>query len=85
MDMRLEGEGDGVDAALAIQDLVGSKVVFVTASTDPITLKRINSAAPVCVLTKPVSAKKLRAAVDAAFSGEITGPALQRRIDLATG
>jgi hypothetical protein len=32
MDMRLRGEGDGVDAALEFNTTVGSAVVFITGS-----------------------------------------------------
>lgn len=74
MDMRLEGEEDGVDATLEIYDRVGSKVVFITASTDPTTMKRILSVNPVTVLTKPVSVQQLKAAVDEAFSGRHDRP-----------
>src|SRR3546814_5258704 len=41
MDMRLAGEGDGVDAALAIHEKVGSKVIFITGSREPATMDRI--------------------------------------------
>src|ERR1700740_908311 len=41
MDVRLHGPGDGVDAALAIHEHVGSKVIFVTGSREPATLDRI--------------------------------------------
>ena len=68
MDMRLRGEGDGVDAALAIHATVGSKVVFVTGSTEPATTSRIQLDHPLAVLFKPVSDSKLRQAVKLAFS-----------------
>ena len=41
MDVRLRGEGDGVDAALAIHASVGSKVIFITGSQEPTTMARI--------------------------------------------
>ncbi len=67
MDMRLEGDGDGVDATIAINATVGSKVIFATASTDPATRRRIDSVRPLAVLTKPISTRELKAAVDAAY------------------
>lgn len=54
MDMRLRGEGDGVDAALAIHATVGSKVIFITGSQEPATLARIHLDHPAAVLLKPV-------------------------------
>jgi DNA-binding NarL/FixJ family response regulator len=66
MDVRLQGQGDGVDAALAIHERVGSKVIFVTGSREPATLARIGLDHPTAVLFKPVSDRQLRAAIDGA-------------------
>jgi len=66
MDMRLQGDKDGVDAALAINATVGSKVIFITGSREPSTLERIAMDHPCGVLFKPVSDHQLRAAVDVA-------------------
>lgn len=66
MDMRLRGEGDGVDASLAIYATVGSKVIFVTGSREPSTVERIESDHPYAILFKPVSQDQLAAAVHAA-------------------
>ena len=73
MDLRLDGDGDGVDATLEIYERVGSQVIFVTGSTDPVALRRIESVNPVTVLTKPVSVRKLMEAVDQAFRGRPDG------------
>ncbi len=67
MDMRLIGDEDGVDAALAINDTVGSKVIFVTGSNEPSTMARIYTDHPCAVLSKPVSDRQLRAAIEAAI------------------
>ena len=69
MDVRLGGEKDGVDAALAIHDAVGSKVIFVTGSREPATMERIQQDHPAGVLFKPVSDWQLRQAIDAALAG----------------
>lgn len=69
MDMRLKGQKDGVDAALIIYETVGSKVIFITGSREPATVKRIDSDHPVCVLFKPVSDAQLRHAVNLARGG----------------
>lgn len=67
MDMRLRGERDGVDAALAINATVGSKVIFITGSQEPSTLERIHVDHPQAVLIKPVSERQLRRTVTEAL------------------
>jgi DNA-binding NarL/FixJ family response regulator len=67
MDMRLIGAKDGVDAALAIHDTVGSKVIFVTGSSEPATLERIKLDHPKAVLFKPVTERQVRAAISDAM------------------
>lgn len=64
MDMRLQGDKDGVDAALAIHETVGSKVIFITGSREQETALRIRLAHPSAVLYKPVSDCQLRAAIE---------------------
>lgn len=68
MDMRLRGEGDGVDAALAIHEDVGSKVIFITGSREQATIDRISLDHPAGVLFKPVSDRQLRAAIETALA-----------------
>src|SRR6266853_1448157 len=46
MDMRLQGDKDGVDAALAINETVGSKMIFITGSNEPATMARIQEDHP---------------------------------------
>ncbi len=64
MDMRLQGDKDGVDAALAIHETVGSKVVFITGSREQETALRIRLDHPSAVLYKPVSDCQLRATIE---------------------
>ena len=66
MDMRLKGEKDGVDAAFVIQATVGSEIIFITGSSEPSTIARIALAHPSSVLTKPVTERQLREAIDKA-------------------
>lgn len=68
MDMRLQGEKDGVDAAMAIHALVGSKMIFVTGSREPSTMARIQLDHPLAILFKPVSDRRLREAVEGALA-----------------
>jgi len=67
MDMRLRGDKDGVDAALAIQAEVGSKVIFITGSREQSTIARIYEDHPAGVLFKPVSDHQLRMAIASAL------------------
>ena len=69
MDVRLHGDRDGVDAALAIHATVGSKVIFITGSREQSTLDRIQLDHPAGVLFKPISERQLRSAIDAALAG----------------
>jgi DNA-binding NarL/FixJ family response regulator len=67
MDVRLKGEEDGVDAALAIHKLIGAKVIFITGSREPATMARIQEDHPSAVLFKPIYGQQLRTAVEAAL------------------
>jgi CheY-like chemotaxis protein len=67
MDVRLRGEMDGVDAALAIHESLGSKVIFITGSREPETMARIQLDNPAAVLFKPVSNRQFQSAVREAF------------------
>ncbi len=69
MDVRLRGEGDGVDAALAIHAKVGSKVIFVTGSREPATLTRIQLDHPAAILFKPLFGRQLQTAVEQVLAG----------------
>ena len=69
MDVRLRGDKDGVDAALAIHHAVGSKVIFITGSREPSTIARIQMDHPAGVLFKPSSDRQLRSAVEVALGG----------------
>ena len=68
MDMRLRGDKDGVDAALAIHATVGSKVIFITGSREQSTIDRIYQDHPAGVLFKPVSDRQLRMAIGTALA-----------------
>ena len=69
MDMRLSGAEDGVDAALAIHEKTGSKVIFVTGSREPSTMERIAQDHPSSVLFKPIFGRQLQRAVESALAG----------------
>lgn len=79
MDMRLRGEKDGVDAALAIHDQVGGKTIFLTGSREPATLARIALDHASAVLFKPVADAPLRAAIEMALGPDVFGRAQASR------
>jgi DNA-binding NarL/FixJ family response regulator len=68
MDVRLAGARDGVDAALAIHDSVGSRVIFITGSREASTLARIACDHPAGLLFKPVSGGQLQSAIEIAMA-----------------
>ena len=68
MDISLSGEIDGVEAARRIRQKKDVPVIFITAYSDAGTVARINREVPGSqVLGKPVSAERLRAAIDGAL------------------
>lgn len=68
MDINLKGDLDGVETASRIRETSDATIVFVTAYSDAVTLKRIEAAVPGApVLAKPVSSARLRAAITKAL------------------
>jgi DNA-binding NarL/FixJ family response regulator len=61
MDIRLAEDDDGVAAAEEIYRRVDTHLVFVTASTDPLTMQRARRANPAAILIKPVRIADLAA------------------------
>ena len=68
MDVRLKGDKDGVDAAIAIHNTVGSKIIFITGSREPANVKRMELDHPIAVLFKPIYGRALQRAVESALS-----------------
>lgn len=65
MDFRLKGERDGVDAIVeARRSTPKLKVIYLTGSSEPSTIRRIESTEPHCVLIKPISETPLRMALN---------------------
>jgi DNA-binding NarL/FixJ family response regulator len=77
MDMRLQGERDGVDASREIHERVGSKIIFITGSREPATLARIEGDHPAAILFKPVSEGQLVLAIRAVLDGTQQRPPTQ--------
>jgi two-component system, response regulator PdtaR len=55
MDVRLEGDGDGVSAAIEIGREYIPRVIYCTGSREPSTAKRIAEDHPFEVLIKPIN------------------------------
>lgn len=63
MDIRLQGSRDGIDAAKEIRTRFGSRIVFVTANTDPGTRARADAVKPTAFLEKPLTSLRLKHAL----------------------
>jgi CheY-like chemotaxis protein len=77
MDVRLKGVKDGVDAAIAIHDMVGSKMIFITGSSEPSTMERILLDHPSSVLIKPVTERQVQEAIEKAARTPDEDPAAE--------
>jgi two-component system, response regulator PdtaR len=60
MDVRLEGDKDGVDAANEIYKTNPVPIIYITASREPATIDRINTDHPAEILIKPVVQKQMK-------------------------
>ena len=67
MDIQLDGDIDGVEAAEQIRRRFGTPVVYLTAYSDDQTLQRAKVAEPFGYLLKPFEEKKLHAAIEVAL------------------
>lgn len=63
MDVRLEGEMDGVDASLEIYPQVPTRIIFITGSAEPDTMARIHLDHPHAILIKPIGVDQLQRAL----------------------
>lgn len=69
MDVRLRGDRDGVDAAMAVESqLPQTKIIFLTGSREDRTIERIRRDHPDAILYKPVAPEALKAAIIAALT-----------------
>jgi two-component system, LuxR family, sensor kinase FixL len=68
MDVVIEGEMDGIDAAMQIQMRLDVPVVYLTASTDDANLKRAQNTDPYGYLIKPVKDYDLYSAIETALT-----------------
>ena len=67
MDIKLEGDMDGIEAADHIQSRFGIPVVYITAYTDEETLQRAKRTEPYGYLIKPIKSKELYSTIEMAL------------------
>jgi PAS domain S-box-containing protein len=68
MDVRLQGPGDGIEAAELIHRDHPTPVIFLTSHSDAQTVQRAARTAPYGYLTKPYQLKELRAGIEVALT-----------------
>lgn len=68
MDVRLQGQGDGIEAAEQIQRERPTPLIFLTSHSDADTVQRAARTAPYGYLTKPYQLKELRAGIEVALT-----------------
>ncbi len=66
MDIKLQGETDGIDTASQILSFLDVPVVYVTAHSDEKTIKRLMKTEPNAFIIKPFDERILRSAIDIA-------------------
>lgn len=77
MDIKLDGAGDGIDAAFAIKNRMGIRSLFITATADRATRERSALADPIGFLEKPIGLNELAVAlmrVDASSAPHVVTP-----------
>jgi CheY-like chemotaxis protein len=74
MDISLQGDKDGVQAAEVIHNRLGTPVVFLTAHTDKATVARAQAAKPAGYIVKPFNRDKLHETIAAALGVEVATP-----------
>jgi AmiR/NasT family two-component response regulator len=65
MDVRLDGPKDGVDAAIEICKTLNPRIIYVTGSSEPSTIAKINQDSPAAIIIKPIDAATLGRALEA--------------------
>jgi AmiR/NasT family two-component response regulator len=66
MDIVIQGEMDGIEAAARVRSELGTPVVFMTAYSDQRTIKRAMEADPFGYINKPFDERDVRMAIDIA-------------------
>jgi CheY-like chemotaxis protein len=79
MDIRLKGITDGISAAQRIQALLNIPVIYLTAHSDPETLKRVLHSKAYGYITKPFTTEQLHDTIRQALEWHKARPARPER------
>ncbi|HEY2773221.1 MAG TPA: sigma-54 dependent transcriptional regulator [Candidatus Binatia bacterium] len=85
MDVRIEGDEDGIDLATRLRARFDIPVVFLTAYADPVTLERARAAAPLGYIVKPFDQRDIEVTVQTALGRGAIHRDLQRAHDELRG
>jgi len=80
MDVRLEGDVDGIEAARQIQAKFDVPIIYLTAYSDQETLKRAAATSPAAYLIKPFNERELEANIALALSANRPKPSPTDRL-----
>lgn len=80
MDIGLNGPVDGIDAAREINERFATPVVFITGTTDDLTMTRATEAGPYGYLIKPVNERELLGVIELAL-GRHRREEVNRRVE----
>lgn len=64
MDIRLQGEMDGIEAIRFIKEKVNTKVIYISGNTDNLYKKRVKKTDCLGFLTKPITITELKKAIN---------------------
>lgn len=81
MDVRLAGDGDGIDAAHRISAIHNAAVVFLSAHSDGATLGRALDASPFGYIVKPFRAIELKVTLEVALSKRMRDMEVHRQLE----
>ncbi|NJK37093.1 MAG: response regulator [Oscillatoriales cyanobacterium RM2_1_1] len=83
MDIILQGEIDGIEAAQHIQETLNIPIIYLTANADDVTLNRVSQTSPSAYLLKPFKSKELQVAIQIALSRHQTSLKVQEALNSA--
>src|SRR2546430_17420170 len=78
MDIRIEGDGDGIETATRLNSVYPVPVVYLTAHSEDTTLDRARATRPYGYLLKPFSEREMHATIQMALERHRFEGALQR-------
>lgn len=72
LDINLNGDNDGLMLGAEIQEMLGTKIIYVTASNADDVLKQAATTHPVAYILKPIKTSELKIAIELALASEKT-------------